>query len=69
MLHVLAVIAFTIPAFRTFTVAGGAWMFVQRWSHPTADVQAAFDLDAVTAGAILQGYVIMAVVACALLDG
>ncbi|SDE10465.1 FtsX-like permease family protein [Auraticoccus monumenti] len=67
VLDVLAVAAFTVSAFLALTVAGGTWMFVQRWQHPTAATLAAFDLDAPAAARVLEGYVILAAVACALL--
>ena len=67
ILDVLAVIAFVISAFLALTVAGGTWMFVQRWRHPSTQIQDALGVDSSTVSTFLQGYVILAMVACALL--
>lgn len=66
-LDVLAVIAFTVSAFLTMTVAGGTWMFVQRWQQPAAETLTVLEVDGETAASLLQGYVVLAVIACALL--
>lgn len=67
MLDILAVIAFVVSAFLALTVAGGTWMFVQRWRHRPAQIQDALGLDGLTVTTFLQGYVVLAMVACALL--
>src|SRR5699024_612106 len=66
-LVVLAVRSFVISAFLALTVAGGTWMFVQRWRHPSTQIQDALGVDSSTVSTFLQGYVILAMVACALL--
>src|SRR5699024_8373403 len=67
MLDVLSVIAFTVSAFLTLTVAGGTWMFVRRWQHPGAQIHDATGFDELMLDQFLQGYVVLAMVACALL--
>lgn len=67
ILDVLAVLAFIVSAFLTLTVAGGTRMFVQRWQEPTDQIRAALDIDVETADAILQTYVVLAAIACAIL--
>lgn len=54
VLDVLAVIAFTVSTVLALTVAGGTWMFFQRWNQPTAPP-------------LLEAYVVLAAIACALL--
>lgn len=53
-LDLLAVLAFTVSAFLVLTVTSGTWMFIQRWNHSTAEP-------------LLEAYVILALMACALL--
>lgn len=67
VVDVLAVIAFAVSAFLTLTVAGGTWMFLQRRDHPTDQILETFGLDMAMPGGILDTYIIMAVIACALL--
>ena len=67
-LDVLAVIAFTVSAFLVFTVAGGAWMFLQRNAKPPAAVLELYG-PVEQSGSILVGYVLLAAVACALMVG
>ena len=67
ILDVLAVLAFTVSALLTLTVAGGTWMFVQRWRQPTEQIHTALQLDAATAEPLLEAYLVLAAVACALL--
>src|SRR5699024_9745591 len=67
ILDALAVIAFATSAFLALTVAAGTWMFVQRWRHPSTQIQDALGDDGSPVSTFLQGYVILAMVACALL--
>lgn len=67
VLDVLAVLAFTVSAFLTLTVGGGTWMFAQRWHHPTEAMRAALNLKGPTTEPLLQAYVVLAAIACALL--
>ncbi len=66
VLDVLAIIAFTVSAFLTLTVAAGTWMFVQRWHHPPAQIRQSLGIDAPITE-VLSVYVVLAAVACALL--
>lgn len=65
-LYLASILAFAVCSALALTVAGGTWMFVNRWQHPTgllAEVQAA-DASYTT---VLMFYVILACIACALL--
>lgn len=67
VLDVLAVVAFTVSAFLALTVAGGAWMFLQRRNDPSVQIQEAFGLNGGMPALILENYIILSVVACAIL--
>lgn len=67
VLDVLAVIAFAVSAWLSLTVAGGTWMFVARWQHPSPELQAAFGDAPGAEGSLTQTYVVLAIIACALL--
>lgn len=66
-LDLLAVAAFTVSAWLTMTVAGGTWMFVQRWQHPGPEILARLRMPQGSAGWFLESYVVLAAIACALL--
>lgn len=67
ILDVLAVVAFSVSALLTLTVVGGTWMFVQRWQSPSQAIQDMFAAQPEAADMLLQAYVVLAIVACALL--
>lgn len=68
VLDVLALIAFTVSAFLILTVAGGTWMFIQRWRYPSEQILIALNVaDGPEGDALLQTHVILAAIACALL--
>lgn len=66
VLDMLAVIAYTVAAFLSLTVAGGMYMFVRRWqrSIPVSDEHMS---SAIHDNDLLQAYVVLALVACVLL--
>lgn len=67
VLDVLAVLAFAVSAYLALTVVGGTRMFFQRWQHPTDEILAALNVDADEGALVLQVYVVLALIACALL--
>lgn len=67
VLDVLAVLAFTVSAFLILTVAGGTWMFVERWRQPSEQMRRALTVEGVGPEPLLQSYLILAAIACALL--
>lgn len=67
-LDLLAVLAFAVTAWLGLTVAGGAYMFVQRSiDPPVAFRDAAADFGPVDPTELAQMYVFLAVIACAIL--
>lgn len=67
VLDALAVVAFSISTWLTLTVVGGTWMFVTRWQNPSAAIMEVYEMEPGAAGELLQAYVVLAVIACALL--
>lgn len=66
-LDVMAVVAFTVSTFLALTVAGGAWMFVERWRSPDGEILSGLGMDPAAVQGTLENYVILVVGACALL--
>lgn len=67
VLDVLAVLAFTVSSWLILTVTGGTWMFIHRWQHPTEQIRSTMNVNAAQAEPLLQSYVVLAAIACALL--
>jgi len=65
-LYVASIAAFAVCSALALTVAGGTWMFVNRWRHPTGIIAQAVGADPSFANVLLF-YVILAGIACALL--
>lgn len=66
MLYLASMTAFALNAALALTVAGGTWMFYQRWRNPTG-VHSVLIASDPTFEVMLSSYFLMAVVACALL--
>lgn len=66
VLYLSSVAAFALSSALALTVAGGTWMFYNRWQHPTG-VHAELLATDPTFETVLSMYFMMAVVACALL--
>lgn len=66
VLSAASIVAYVICATLALTVAGGTWMFHNRWRHPSGVLAEVTALDA-TFGSVLQGYFMLAILACALL--
>lgn len=66
LLYLASVAAFAVSSALALTVAGGTWMFVQRNTHPTG-LHAELIAGDPTFQAMLATYVMLAVIACALL--
>ncbi|MFT3875074.1 MAG: hypothetical protein QM708_01390 [Propioniciclava sp.] len=66
LLYLASVAAFAVSSALALTVAGGTWMFVQRYINPTG-VHAELIAGDRTFESMLSFYVMLAVVACALL--
>lgn len=66
LLYVAGVFAYTVAAALALTVAGGTWMFWNRWQHPTGLIARVLTEDA-TFSEVLMFYFALAVIACALL--
>lgn len=66
VLTVASVFAYVICATLALTVAGGTWMFFNRWQHPFGLLVEVLAIDT-TFEILLTGYFALAVLACALL--
>ena len=66
LLYLSSVIAFAVSSGLALTVAGGTWMFYQRWNAPTGIHAELIAVDA-TFGTVLSMYFMLALIACALL--
>ncbi|NLA29155.1 MAG: ABC transporter permease [Propionibacterium sp.] len=66
LLYLAAIFAFTISAGLALTVAGGTWMFFNRWQHPFGSV-AGLVAENPEFDVLLQSYFVLAILACALL--
>ena len=66
LLYLAGIFAYTISAALALTVAGGTWMFYQRWQHPSGLIAEVVTEDATFDG-MLAFYVALAFFACALL--
>lgn len=60
--NLLAIMSLTISALAAFLVAGGTWMFYQRWQHPE---EAAASMTEFLAEDALGAWVVLAAFACA----
>ncbi len=66
ILSAASVFAYTICATLALTVAGGTWLFYNRWRHPHGVLLDVLVIDP-TYARLLNGYFVLALVACALL--
>lgn len=66
LLYLVSTLAYVVSSALAFTVAGGTWMFLQRWKHPRG-VHAEYLAQDDTVGQVLGAYVGLAAIACALL--
>ncbi|GAB49948.1 FtsX-like permease family protein [Mobilicoccus pelagius] len=64
LLYGASVLAATVSSGVAFTVAGGTWMFYERWAHPTGTL--ALLAQDPTFRVLLGSYVALAALACAL---
>lgn len=65
-LYLASVLAFAVCSALALTVAGGTWMFVNRWRHPTGLLAEVVAADA-SFDTVLMFYVVLAGIACGLL--
>lgn len=66
LLYLAATLAYVIGSALALTVAGGTWMFYNRWQHPTGLLTEVLAIDA-TYDSVLMFYFVLAIIACALL--
>ena len=66
LLYLSSVLAFAVSSGLALTVAGGTWMFYQRWRNPAGVHAELLALDP-TFETILSMYFMLAIIACALL--
>lgn len=66
LLYLASTLAYVICSALAFTVAGGTWMFHQRWANPRG-IHAEFAAADPDVLGVLSGYVGLAALACALL--
>lgn len=66
LLYLASTFAYVVGSALALTVAGGTWMFYNRWQHPTGLLAEVVGLDS-TYDAVLMFYFTLALIACALL--
>ncbi|WIY84102.1 FtsX-like permease family protein [Propionimicrobium sp. PCR01-08-3] len=66
LLYLASIVAFVISSGLALTVAGGTWMFYNRWRHPYGILLDVLAEDS-SFDSLIQSYFILAIIACALL--